>query len=134
MLQIQEGIEIVDKNGVPKIRIAIGKYGDNEFPKIEILDDTGTPRISIGLEDNSSKIGLYTEDGNFAIGIGENADGGGLDAFANGSQYASAHLIPIKGEYRLIISRPPKTKQFYPDGSVSVVTDVFPQNGDRNEN
>ena len=125
MLRVKEGIEIVDKNGVPKIRLAIGEYGNNEFPKIEILDEFGVSRISIGVEDNSGKIGIYSESGNFAIGIGEDHSGGGFQAVANNDSYSCVHLIPIDGEYRLIISRK-NNRQLNSDGSVSVTTAVFP--------
>ena len=125
MLRIKEGIEIVDKNGAPRIRLSIDEFGEDEFPKIDILDETGFPRISIGMEQGFGKIALYSADGNFTVGIGEDGTGGGVEAAANKDPYARVHLIPMDGEYRLIISRK-DNRQIHSDGSISVATAEFP--------
>jgi len=121
MLRIDEGIEIVDKNGNPRIRLTIENFG----PRIEIFDEHGCGRIHIGVEDNFGKIGIYSENGEIAVGMGEDHSGGGVSAAAKNDPYSRAQLLPADGEYRLMITKK-NNRQFHSDGSVSVLTVSFP--------
>ena len=121
MLRIDEGIEIVDKNGNPRIRLMIEDYG----PQITICDEHGCGRISIGVEDNFGKIGIYSENGEIAVGMGEDHSGGGVSAAAKNDPYSRAQLLPADGEYRLMITKK-NNRQFHSDGTVSVHTVSFP--------
>ena len=128
MLRVDEGIEIVDKNGNPRIRLVIEDFG----PQIEIFDDRGCGRLYIRIEDDCGKIGILSENGELAVGMGEGCDGGGVNIAAKNDPYSRADLLPVNGEYRLIISRK-NNRQFHSDGSVSVPTVSFPDKTHNND-
>ncbi|MDO4628726.1 MAG: hypothetical protein Q4C70_06045 [Planctomycetia bacterium] len=132
MLRIEEGIEIVDKAGRPRIVLTVDEIGSETCPKIELLDDFGCSRISIYLEKERGGVAILHENGDVAVGIGTDENGGGLEASMSNDPYARVHLLPLGGEYRLMITRK-DNRQTHPDGSLSAQTATFPEKQHENK-
>ena len=111
MLIIEQGIEIIDKQGQSRIRIGIDESTSNSIPYFRMMDARGIPRITICLEGDSGKINIYDPDGNLVLGCGECDSDGGLDQGggiilrAGNDSGANAFLVPVHGEFQLRITQ-----------------------------